>query len=549
MANKGNENKNNKRQNFKRKAEKRDSRPEKGRFSRNGGSSLENQAPFNDFEWYNNNPSLTQSAASIPFPYRPGMYLDLGDKTGYNYGSSIPGVMALEYALSVGRSLDVTSPISIAAKEMYARIREKFSGTLPEDAPDIMLYIMAMDSIYLCIGEMKRLYRVLDAYSPYNYAVPSALIQAATCGYSANLAASDEFIASLRRDKMKLYQYINELVGMTRKFTVPGNMSIIKRHFWLADNVYADDPSPSSQMYMFVNTYHYKFEIYQDAGSLAPVHWPEPTTSSSYVDLMFDHVRGLIEALANSEDAYTINGHLMRAYEGEPMFILDYMDLHQEWEPKYIPMVLMQIENSLTIPGTINENTLRVYQSVSTNALVHTPSFNLSTNRGNLLGHLKPMLSIRDENPSVELVVEASRLHMAWSPADSAGDCDILCGTEILLHYQMFTPTTTNIPSGHEVTWGYREFTNYITSATAVAPALANVTVDKSDFGRLADLSRWMYHPFIYFFARYGSSGTQDGGKLMLFGDFHNVTTLTAEQLENINRVCVYSEFNTFKLN
>jgi hypothetical protein len=517
------------------------------------GSDLEGQPPFNDFEWYNNNPHLTQAAASIPFPYRPGMYLDLGDKDKFNYGTSIPGVMALEYALSVGRSAEVTSPISIAAKEMYARVREKFSGTLPEDAPDIMLYVMAMDSIYLCIGEMKRLYRILDAYSPYNYAVPTALIQAAVSGYSAGLSADDDFITSLRRDKMKLYQYINELVGMTRKFTVPGNMSIIKRHFWLADNVYTDDPSPSSQMYMFVNTYHYKFGIYQDAGALMPVHWPVPTTESSYVDLMYDHVRSLIEALANSEDAYTINGHLMRAYEGEPTFTLDYMELHQEWEPKFIPMVLMQIENALTIPGDIEEDSLRVYQNVQTNALIHRPTFVLSqtgnTNKRALMEHIKPMLSIRDDNPGVEFVVEASRLHMAWRETATQGEFDVLCGTEILLHYQMFTPSNAT-PSGHVATLGYPEFESFAITASLTTSDALNYTIDSRDLGRIADLSRWMYHPFIYFIAKFSGNGNiVNGGKLFVFGDFHNVTTLTAEQLENINRVCVYSQFNTFKLN
>jgi hypothetical protein len=544
--------KNDKRQKFNRKAPKREELQKVTKSSRQSGSDLENQAPFNDFEWYNNNPNLTQAAASIPFPYRPGMYLDLGDKTMYNYGSSIPGVMSLEYALSVGRSADVTSPISIAAKEMYGRIRDKFSGTLPEDAPDIMLYIMAMDSVYLCIGEMKRLYRILNAYSPYNYAVPTALVQAATCGFPGGLVATEEFITSLRRDKMKLFQYINELVGMTRKFTVPGNMSIIKRHYWLADNVYTDDPSPASQMYMFVNTYHYKFEIYQDAGSLAPTHWPEPTTSSSYVDLMYDHVRGLIEALANSEDAYTINGHLMRAYEGEPTFTLDYMDLNQEWEPKFIPMVLMQIENALTIPGSIDEDSLRIKQNVGSNALIHKPTFSLSTsattNKSALLGHIKPMLSIRSEVPSVEMVVEASRLHMAWRETTSSGIYDILCGTEILLHFQMFTPSNST-PSGHAVTLGYPEFESFIVSPVAVTPAASNVPIDKFDLGRISDLSRWMYHPFIYYVTKFATSGTTvDGGKLYVFGDFHNVTTLTPEQVDNINRVCVYSQFNTFKL-
>lgn len=167
--------------------------------------------PFNAFSWYNKNPHLVEAAASIPFPYRPGMTMKIDGSVDADL--YIPGVMSLQWAPTIGQSSLPTDPASIAAKEMYGKVREAFSGSIDADAPDFPIYLCALDSIDAYIGALKRLFRIVNAYTPENYAIPDLLLAALGC--------TPNTIADMRANRMKMYQYINELVGMTHKFRCP----------------------------------------------------------------------------------------------------------------------------------------------------------------------------------------------------------------------------------------------------------------------------------------------------------------------------------------
>lgn len=481
---------------------------------------------LNDLSWYDKNPLLVQASASIPFPYRPGMELPLGEmgpQFDQKASITIPGVIAINYDLSVGYSDSVTSPISLAAKEMYARVRDKFSGTLPEDAPDILIYMMCMDSIFNAISEMKRIYRVLNAYTPYNYQVPDTLLQAML-----PKTATDLTIAHLRANKTLFLQNINELIAMTRKFTVPAIMDIVNRHYWLGSNVYTDDASINSQMYVFRCKHRYIFGL-DDKNHVGCLKTTALTfTDAGPVEDMYNYVRSMIEALANSEDAYTINGHLMRAYEGSPMFQLDYLMPDETFDPVFVPEVLSQIENSRAIVGKIDEASLTVVQNPSTNALIHTPTSHVI--EGYFNGATNPRVSVRTDSPSPADVVIATRL-AAVSVRDGGTDpklFNIYAGTEIVENYTIYNMQAKD-------TWHNDLIVDLSGDvATSISGTL----------GFLAILSQFDWHPIVTMVVK-GKNGKFSPA---IFGDIHNVTVMDEEVLKNIHNVCVLSEFNAFSM-
>lgn len=475
---------------------------------------------LNDMSWYNRNPLLTQAAASLPFPYRPGMEISV--KSGWT-SYEIPGVMGINWLPTIGQASKPTDPAAIAGKEVYAQVRNAFSGSLDADAPDFMIYFMALDSIFSYIGALKRVFRIINTYTYMNYDVPDVVLR--------SMGFTPAMIGVLKSDRMSLFQAINELIGMTHKFRCPAVFDIFNRHYWMNDNVYTDAESANSQMYVFVQQDYYQFALKDtpakvQAGGLTMVG--SPFESATTIAALYEFGRGLINALAASDDAYTISGYLTRAYDGTPVFSVDEITLTEAFAPVYVPEVLAQIENATQViigNGIFTIQTNDVSQDPATNSLICNPKVANSTSI--LLG-MNPMLSVRSDTPTLTDVVEATRLKTY-----TAADGTIYSGSEIVTGYQVFLQETMN-----DGGWAYPQYVQLdMTKATAAnlytLVNLARVTqFDWSPLGVVA----------------YQENGASGDVSVMLNGDIHNVTVFQAEQLHELHKVCLYSEFNSFSM-
>lgn len=481
----------------------------------------------NDFSWYNRNPLLTRAVASVPFPYRPGMFIpwanDTGDSATVNPTDSIPGIMAIYWEPTIGQTSTATDPASIVGKEIFSKVREAFSGSIDADAPDFVIYLMSLDSIFSYIAQLKRLYRTVSVYSPNNLVTPDALIQA----YFPNFSLDD--IAEIKANKMQLFQVINELVGMTRKFRCPAVFDVFNRHYWMNDNVYLDAPTQLGQMYVFSQDGYYQFTLAStpqstQAGGLTIV---SPTLNSgTLVSDMFAFGRQLIDALAGSDDAYIISGYLARAFESSPKFEVSNIEIDEVLTPVFDPLVLSQISNLVTVDAVNND----VSQDPTTNALICSPTVGLGDQDIQRSVVISPILNINSENPSLEEVVEATRLH-CWIDEDGK----VICATELpkLIRF-IFNP---NVTQGY-ISGIMNQFTYMDTTAT-VGTSKFNVV----NFARdVAIITKFAGSPKFYVGIK-GSNGKYDAE---VFGDYLNPTTLTDEMLKNLHRVCLYSEFNSF---
>lgn len=449
----------------------------------------------------------------------------------------IPGIMALNWWPTVGYSQTATDPASIVGKEIFAKVREKFSGSIDADAPDFVIYIMALDSIFSYIAHLKRIYRVLTAYTSENHFIPDGMLQA--------LGLSVTQIVDLKEHRMQFYQIINELVFMTRKFNLPAAFDIINRHYWLNDNIYMDDSSINSQFYVFNCLGYYQFEL-KAVGSVQAGGLTMKTLSlpaSDVAEYYFQFGRGLIDALAGSDDAYIISGYLMRSYEGYPTFTVDELAIDEKLIPHYDPEVLMQIENARPIVmGTKYSSSATlsndVTQDPSTNAVVCVPTLQVSKPSwfSKIDWKVENFLSIRSDAPTVADVTIATRLKMGvWkdSSTDTAFNHIIACGSEILDTIQMWTIDSNNGQAPHR----------YYSTLTGLVCIPADVTGARG-IADICIIQSFDWHPILPVIISANDAGTF--WYSVIAGDVHNLTVLTDEQLHQINRVCLYSEFNAY---
>lgn len=481
----------------------------------------------NDLSWYTRNPFLTQASATIPFPNRPGMRIPMRMTSGANTVMEYYGTGVIDWLPSFGSSSLNTDPASVAGKEIYAKVRAAFSGSLDADAPDYIIYLGALDSIFAYIAYLKRIYRLLVAWSPNNYVTPDGILE------SLNFSSAE--IAALRANRTQLWQYINELVLQSRKFTCPAEMDLMRRHYWLSDNVYTDAPTINSQFYIFnmIGAYHYTPLPSIDspdinAPGLQTYMLPNMNFTSTRdvtPDGLYKFGLSMIQKLVEWDDSYTINGYLKKAYDGAPLFIVEEIPADQSIEPIYNEEVLTQIENAKFLPSGNNIlsgassmlNT--VQQNVSTNAISCTPQYKPTTMPANY--NADSFLSLRSDLPSAGEVVIATRL----SPTFTFEDDTIVVGggTEIPVAFRLVAAnnvfTTSNLTGWTGV----------------VIPSL--ILDAATDDLQLSRLSWFSWHPIFPSFT---------GGSFNVYGDVHNFTVVSNDTLNNIHRVCVLSELNAY---
>lgn len=525
----------------------------------------------NDISWYSKYPNLLLAAGSFPYPYRPGMEFDVtGIVTPTTVGGTtlksipgvgyFPGVMVLDWMPSFGISNTSTDPISIAGKEFYARVRAAFSGSLDADAPDYVMYIGALDSVFSYIAWLKRMYRILSVWTPENYILPDALLQ------SMMLDVDD--VNSLRQNKTKLWQLINELVYQSRKFTCPAVMDLMNRHYWMNDNVYADADTINSQFYVFNQIAYFKFDMLNMSdGNPGPglKMVPAPYNNRSghatlTPEILYNFGVQLIEALISWDEAYTISGYLKRAFEGTPNFVVDELPQNQPFTPVYEPEVLAQIENSRTLPGAQYVSTatltgLNVTQDVVQNCVISNPQYPVTSDQlDNIAGHtymINPLLNIRSASPTVADSVIASRLqtHVRVNQKDNTM-FDIYAGTEIAVLWRV-------IPGNRDVSGLYQEI-GYVqypcfdvwklgTTQTAVAP------LSQAMYRLIAShvVEQFDWHPFgalTYIASTQSPPATPTSAAVYFSGDTHNLTMITLEDMRNLHKVCIFSELNAFSV-
>lgn len=383
----------------------------------------------NDPAWYSSAVDLRSSYFSYPFNAPLGRPFQSGDH--YLDDSSVPGVMAYYYVPTVGVATSATSAINVAAQRIYSYVRYENSGHANYDPTDLMIYILAMDSLEMYAMFLQRLYGMLLKYTPVNWYAPEAMIKA-------------QFVnpTDLAKHIPDLYGYIKLFVAKVSALSVPASVSYNARHAWLTSRLWVDSKDSSkAQTYMFVPQSYLKFGLDSTgAGQLVQTRLFDVAGYIGDVNdddlLTFDQLvafgNALLEPVISQEDFGIMSGDILKAYKGNvrsiTMIPQDYVVPFD-----YSEEVMSQIENATVWSGAVNVNVTQVNPTPGVKAayLQSQPSVemfwyvidSLSTQQTNGLANAmrtvmasgysyqySKMLNFHHDNPSPDEVAVATRL-------------------------------------------------------------------------------------------------------------------------------------------
>lgn len=383
----------------------------------------------NDPSWYIREGQLAKDVASLSFNTA------LGGKATINPSSNssdfgilelaTPGIMALHTVPIPGISRSAVSPINIAAKNLYSFVRHANSGHSNYDSPDLILYILAMDSIFNWIYHLQRVYGVAQVYSQKNRYIGDALMTA--MGFQPN---------DVRNNLANFRAAINMLIVKASVFAIPNTMTLFKRHAWMYSNIFADSPVEKAQFYMYLPSVLHKYNETSGAGKLqafetlvqeisgAMSNTAMMTTSAGIT--IANTMLGLLQA---SEDINIMSGDILKAYGRENLFTMGLIPENYVVVPMYSEEILDQIHNTVFCGAFPRATTMSpVKQTVTTYDIrtfdvIQDPSIGA----GNLLcqpsfvevPHLSydMIIDMTENEPTPERVLVATRNTVVGSTA------------------------------------------------------------------------------------------------------------------------------------
>lgn len=323
----------------------------------------------NNPDWYALNPQLLKDAASFPYAWPLGNKLNLGKHAPFINSGSVPGIMVMNWAPTVGYSSDGTSPINVASINTYTKVRHDNSGHANYDHADYMMYLLAMDSIYAYHSWMRRIYGVALTYSNTNRYYPRAVVRAMGVDFDA-----------IQRELADFRQYINTYAVKASALAVPANMSIMTKHYWMSEGLYYDSNQDKPQTYLFNPLGFYGFTLSEGATphgvlKFAPMFAAlessvTPGANKEVKWTLKDIIRYgdmLLAPVISDEDFGIMSGDTLKSFGAGGCYTLPFTEETYTVVPSYSEEVLDQIQNA-TFIGRPVPATMTIDQDVSIGA-------------------------------------------------------------------------------------------------------------------------------------------------------------------------------------
>lgn len=406
---------------------------EKGKYRFPRGKAVHKS---NDPQWYYKSDDLLSSVASFSYAKPLGTQVLSTDDvyTKISNWNTIPGLMTIKLAPTVGYSTDASSPINLGAQNVYTRVRYKNAGAANYDAPDLMMYYVAMSSLYSMWNWMKRIYGYASEYSQTN------TYKAVAYAKSENIDLEDlvKHLASYRT-------YLSMAADRISAFCVPAVFTYMTRQSWLYSNIYKDSDTMKAQEYMFTPGFFYVYDetSYTTGSTLVPldVNVVNKTNLYKTTDLM-NMLNTAINALQYSSDIGNMSGDTLKEFGGN-LFMLSHIDPDYKCTAVYDREVLTQIENaqwSRSLAGYTNTATAAQLESLFT--IKHDPNTNYikSELKYTAAGYdledegLKVnFMNFHWENPSPADMMVASRLNCIQVAPSTNNFQIVSCGSEVVL--------------------------------------------------------------------------------------------------------------------
>lgn len=513
----------------------------------------------NDPAWYGVSGQLVDDTARLSFNHPAGIphtvipfpMPELVDDSLRK--ENIPGIMALNYLYGPGVSRNNTSPINLAAKNIYTFVRHVNSGASNYEAPDLMIYIMSIISAFALYADIVRAYGVCRNFQQSNMYTPASLTYALGYNYK-------DLVGKLPQLRTALNVFVRKIGARP----IPANLNIIKRIAWACSNIFTDAESNKSQYYFYkpIGHYYYDEETYSDeytggkcvfkqrmdlAGQAGVPDKDRSLWTVEAIEAILDYVG---DKIYGSEDLGIISGDIVKAY-GQNVYQFSEIGDDFTIVPVHSAEALSQIHN-IHMVGTIEPTSCNIEQdpSIGFGPLLWKPkaytSIKADSGTGatddprRVWGQQNLPLDMWQDVPSPDEVMVATRCMGRWDPDFS----DWHVGSSQLHYYlkggiEFISDATLyrldNDANLDVVTIKGDEWITAVNTVDQHGSAYAMSLVEA--------LTKFDWHPIVRWWLM-NVAPTTDGSKIQRrieVGDFDNVIYISDGILENMDRTAVLS--------
>lgn len=398
----------------------------------------------NDPQWYYKQEQILRDVASFSFSNPLGTAIygpsastpPVAPPSAFN---TIAGLMAFKIIPGIGYSVNARSPVNTGAQNIYTRVRYKNSGAANYDAPDLMLYYIAMSSLYSAWNWAKRIYGYASEYKATNWYKARAYAKAE----NVDLADVVKNIADYRGT-------LNNLANEINAFCVPAVFSYMIRQSWLFSNIYMDAETTKAQEYIYTPACFYKYDetSSRHGGILTPVDicLTDRSTALKANDII-NVLYTMVDALQYSSDIGNMSGDTLKEF-GNDLFTLSLIPDDYRVEAVYNKEVLTQIENAMFMhewglrKSDVKTSIFNIYQDPNTNFIKWTPEWDINANS---FKRTQQYINFHWDSPTPADVMVATRFNYFIDYGTSNTHVKITeCGSEVLLGVDCWIYTTGN---------------------------------------------------------------------------------------------------------
>lgn len=480
---------------------------------------------YNDVSWYAKNDAMLRDSASLSYNSPVGVNfpsLIKGETTHITSSRTVPTLCKLSVAMGPGMATNQASPANLAANNIYAYVRYMNSGAKNYDQPDLMLYLLAMDSIYAEWNYMKRLYGIARYYTQYNRTVPRVFFP--------STAVYNDIYNNLADFRL----WLNKTAAQISSFCVPAVMPLFIRHSWMFSNIYKDADSNKAQMYMFEPAIFYKYneKTSRYGGVLQAMEVDSYNSSLSTLKTLLEDC---ITSVSYSEDIGIMSGDILKAYGQDKLFKLAPVDEDYSVEPVYNEEVLNQIHNSRLLPLSTQGSGVtqfNITQDPNNGFLLWGNSF--APYNSDILAPENIMINMPWDEVTPANTMVGTRLTTAYELSEDGTSLTVTAmGTEAVIRRSYWTWSSADNRFLTYYQYSDQFIIDPAAASTAYSSAQAMTTL-------LRIISNFDWHPLVNLVIKEDTRIKELGP----IGDIDNYTVVNQEQIQKIHETAVMSLFN-----
>lgn len=506
----------------------------------------------NDARWYAQNQQLLFDAASLPYAQplgTPVAYFDTptigsGKKVSDSALRVIPGIARIIFVPTIGYSNNNVSPINVAARNIYSYVRHVNSGHANYDAPDLMMYLMAMDSALMYHSMLRRVYGVAQLYTPMNRYYPRTLV--AAMGFD-----PEDVFANLAQ----LRYAINIMAVKLGSLCVPNSMAYFARHSWMCEGLYTDSDSVKAQTYFYMPYGYYQYDPVKLAETQTMnLLVRNPYGASWKVQEAIDFFNDLVNPMFQDEDFNIMSGDILKAFGEAGVIKVPSIDENYMVLPSYNLEVLSQIQNINTF-GQIAPECLAISYHIASPGTPLIQRIYGSQFNNQVLQRTGPLYATSIAGHIPNFGFDGPHLITMYKDVVTPDDTMVATRCHVAGGYTKVSDTET-VPElyafGSEVILGIdiisNDNTSTLNSVTYTTGMFVDTTNADSFYSQVFNtvlatgkLSQFDYHPLILPIVRKDTDTWETPAYTL---DVNNFTTIDLNSLKRMHEVAMLSLFD-----